>query len=139
MPKRRRALTSTKDKLTIFAARTALTNFVRVPPPSSIRRKSPCLRSLSEFVVNRQPMEPRVATGEEENAELIDMKRRFWVSTILTVPLLILAMSEFLSGDPVRNFVGMRNIVWLSFAVASPVVLWGGWPFFVRFWQSIVN
>src|SRR6266705_3905423 len=84
-------------------------------------------------------LEPRVATGEEDNAELIDMKRRFWVSTVLTVPLLILAMSEFLSGDPMRNFVGMRNIVWLSFALASPVVLWGGWPFFARFWQSIVN
>ena len=84
-------------------------------------------------------LEPRVVTGEEENAELIDMKRRFWVSTALTLPLLVLAMSEFVSGDPIRMNIGPRNVIWISLVLASPVVLWGGWPFFVRFWQSLVN
>ena len=84
-------------------------------------------------------LEPRVVTGEEENAELVDMKRRFWTSTVLTLPLLVLAMSEFISGDPLRMALGPRNVVWLSLVLATPVVLWGGWPFFVRFWQSLVN
>src|SRR5262245_39827518 len=84
-------------------------------------------------------LEPRVVTGEEENAELKDMKRRFWTSTALTLPLLFLAMSEFIPGDPVRMGLGPRNVVWISLALATPVVLWGGWPFFVRLWQSLVN
>jgi Cu+-exporting ATPase len=84
-------------------------------------------------------LEPRVVATEEENAELIEMRRRFWISTILTLPLLVLAMSEFISGDPVRTKFGARAIVWISFGLASPVVVWGGWPFFVRFWQSLRN
>src|SRR5262249_20426447 len=56
-----------------------------------------------------------------------------------TLPLLVVAMSEFISGDPIRTTLGARGIVWTSFALASPVVIWGGWPFFVRFWQSLVN
>ena len=84
-------------------------------------------------------LEPRVVTGAEENAELIDMKRRFRVSTALTLPLLLLAMSEFIPGDPVRSLVVPRVVSWISLALASPVVLWGGWPFFVRGWQSIAN
>jgi Cu+-exporting ATPase len=84
-------------------------------------------------------LEPRVATGEEENTERIDMQRRFWLSMGLTLPLLLLAMSEFIPGDPVRNLVAPRSLAWISLALASPVVLWGGWPFFVRGWQSIRN
>src|SRR5436309_1442955 len=84
-------------------------------------------------------LEPRVATGAEENAELIHMKRRFWVSVALTLPLLVLAMSEFIPGDPVRSLVAPRLLAWISLALASPVVLWGGWPFFVRGCQSILN
>jgi P-type Cu+ transporter len=84
-------------------------------------------------------LEPRTVTQEEENVELIDMKRRFWVSTALTLPLIILAMSEFLAGDPVRTLVGARAATLISLVLASPVVLWGGWPFFVRGWYSVVN
>src|SRR5256884_3213054 len=84
-------------------------------------------------------LEPRVATGEEENTELIDMQRRFWLSVVLTLPLLLVAMSEFIPGDPVRSLFAYRSIAWISLAVASPVVLWGGWPFFVRGWRSILN
>ncbi|PYS66150.1 MAG: copper-transporting ATPase [Acidobacteria bacterium] len=84
-------------------------------------------------------LEPRVATGEEENVELISMQRRFWLSVSLTLPLLLLAMSEFIPGDPVRSLFAPRVVAWISLALASPVVLWGGWPFFVRGWQSILN
>lgn len=84
-------------------------------------------------------LEPRTVVAEEENAELSDMRRRFWVSAALSLPLIVLAMSEFIPGDPARTFIGARSITWISLALASPVVLWGGWLFFVRFWYSLVN
>ena len=84
-------------------------------------------------------LEPRTATLEDDNSELIDMKRRFWVSAALSLPLLALAMSEMIPGDPVRSAVGLNFVNWISLALAAPVVLWGGWPFFVRAWYSIVN
>ena len=84
-------------------------------------------------------LEPRTISAEEENAELVDMKRRFWISTALTLPLVILAMSEFIPADPLRTTVGPRAATWFSLLLATPVVLWGGWPFFVRAWYSIVN
>jgi P-type Cu+ transporter len=85
-------------------------------------------------------LEPRTVTLEEEaNPELADMKRRFWVSLALTVPVLFLAMSEMIAGQPVQNALGMRAITWLQLALSTPVVLWGGWPFFVRGWASIIN
>src|SRR5207253_6538371 len=52
---------------------------------------------------------------------------------------LLLAMSEFIPGDPLRGIFTPRSLAWISLALASPVVLWGGWPFFVRGWQSILN
>jgi len=58
---------------------------------------------------------------------------------VLTLPLLLVAMSEFTPGDPVRSLIAPRWLAWISLALASPVVLWGGWPFFVRGWQSILN
>src|SRR5438128_1493770 len=67
------------------------------------------------------------------------MRRRFWLVVVLTLPLLLLAMSEFIRGDPLRGIFSPRSLAWISLALASPVVLWGGWPFFVRGWQSILN
>lgn len=84
-------------------------------------------------------LEPRTATLEDDNSELIEMKRRFWVSVALALPLLLLSMSEMLPGDPVRRAIGSQFNNWISLALATPVVLWGGWPFFVRGWYSIVN
>ncbi len=85
-------------------------------------------------------LEPRTVTlDEEENHELIDMKRRFWVSAVLSLPLLVIGMSEFIPGAPLARLVPMSALPWIQLVLASPVVLWGGWPFFVRGWQSIVN
>jgi Cu+-exporting ATPase len=85
-------------------------------------------------------LEPRTVTLEEErNPELVDMSRRFWVSVGLSIPLLVIAMSEVLAGNLIERAISMRTIVWIQLALATPVVLWGGWPFFVRAWQSIVN
>ena len=85
-------------------------------------------------------LEPRTVTLEEgPNAELIDMSRRFWVSAALAAVLLVLAMGEYLPGDFMKGLRSARWSGWLELALATPVVLWGGWPFFVRGWMSIVN
>jgi len=84
-------------------------------------------------------LEPRTVTGDEENAELRDMTRRFWVSVALSVPLLVFVMGDMLPGQPLRHGLSSRLIVWLQLVLATPVVLWGGWPFFLRGWASIVN
>jgi Cu+-exporting ATPase len=85
-------------------------------------------------------LEPRVVTlQEEENPELKDMKRRCWVSLALTLPVFLLAMAEMLPSQPVQHALGHRLVTLLQLALATPVVLWGGWPFFQRGWASIVN
>ncbi len=85
-------------------------------------------------------LEPRTAVvSDEDNPELRDMTRRFWISTILTLPLLGIAMSDMLPGMPLRHVFPGGWLTWVEFVLASPVVLWGGWPFFQRGWTSIVN
>ena len=85
-------------------------------------------------------LEPRVAAAEErENPELTSMRRRFWASVVLTLPILAAAMGEHLPGIPLANFISPRALTWMELFLATPVVLWAGWPFFVRAWQSAVN
>ena len=84
-------------------------------------------------------LEPRSVTELEENPELKVMNRRFWVSAILSVPLLILAMSKYLPFLPLHEFIPAKIGSWLELVLATPVVLWGGWPFFKRGWTSVVT
>ncbi len=85
-------------------------------------------------------LEPRtVIADEEENPELASMTRRFWASVILTTPVLALGMSDMIPGQPMQHFFTMRATGWIELALATPVVLWGGWPFFERGWTSLVN
>ena len=85
-------------------------------------------------------LEPRtVTTSEEENPELRDMTRRFWVSLVLTVPLLGIAMSDMLPGTVLQHLLPGSWLSWVELVLATPVVLWGGWPFFQRGWTSIIN
>ncbi len=85
-------------------------------------------------------LEPRSAALEEApNSELADMTRRFWVSTALAVPLLLISMSDMLPAHPLRPALGDGPFVWLQLLLATPVVLWGAKPFFERGWRSIVN
>jgi Cu+-exporting ATPase len=84
-------------------------------------------------------LEPRTITGEEKNEELIDMTRRFKIGVVLTVPLLLLAMSDLIPGQPVQHAISMRVLGFIQLALATPVVLWGGWPFFQRGWASVIN
>lgn len=84
-------------------------------------------------------LEPRIVTLGEENHEFKDMRRRFWVSAVLTIPLFVIGMSDLIPGATFERIVSSAVLPWLQFILASPVVLWGGWPFFVRAWQSVVN
>ena len=85
-------------------------------------------------------LEPRTATaGEPANPELVDMTRRFWIGLALTAPLLALAMSDLWPGQPVQRAIPPRWLAWLQLGLATPVVLWAGWPFFTRAYASIVN
>jgi Cu+-exporting ATPase len=85
-------------------------------------------------------LEPRtISLDEEENHELVDMRRRFWVSAALSIPVFAIGMNDFIPGAPLDRLASTTVWSWIQLALASPVVLWGGWPFFVRGWQSIVN
>ncbi len=85
-------------------------------------------------------LEPRTVTAaEEENPELRDMTRRFWISLALTVPLLGIAMSDMLPGMPLQRALPRGALPWIELLLATPVVLWGGLPFFERGWASLIN
>src|SRR6266853_3907689 len=86
-------------------------------------------------------LEPRTVVAEEEkNPELVNMTRRFWVCTALTIPILLVAMLDLApSISPLTRSASPRFWQWFEFILATPVVLWGGWPFFVRGWRSLVT
>ncbi|NOX68136.1 MAG: copper-translocating P-type ATPase [Gammaproteobacteria bacterium] len=80
-----------------------------------------------------------VAEDEDDNEELIDMTRRFWISVIFTVPLFLIAMGDLLPGKPMSSLLPNTVRPWVELFLATPVVLWGAWPFFVRGWRSVVT
>lgn len=83
-------------------------------------------------------LEPKTAVAEEDNTELRQMTFRFWMSLVLSIPVLLLAMLPML-GVPLDRWLGHAANVWLQLALSTPVVLWAGWPFFVRGWRSVVT
>jgi Cu+-exporting ATPase len=85
-------------------------------------------------------LEPRtVVVDEGPNPELVAMSRRFWTCSALTVPLLVVAMGDYIPGRPVEQLMSPGAMKWTQLVLATPVCLWGAWPFFVRAWASIVN
>ena len=86
-------------------------------------------------------LEPRTITleAEGEDPELRSMTRRFWVSLILTIPLVVIAMGHMVPGLRWAGHIPPRLQPWIELALATPVVLWGGWPFFVRGWRSVAT
>ncbi|MBI4523701.1 MAG: heavy metal translocating P-type ATPase [Deltaproteobacteria bacterium] len=117
------------------------------PSPVSVRTEYVC--PMHPEIVRQEPgscpicgmaLEPRTVTLEEEaNPELLDMTRRFWVSLALSAPIAFLAMSDLIPGQPIQRAVSPRFLNWIQLVLASPVVLWGGSPFFQRGWMSIIN
>ncbi len=84
-----------------------------------------------------EPMTP--SATDEVNPELTDMTRRFWVGVALSIPLLAIVMAEHVSDHAFAGMLSARALVWVQFILATPAVLWGGFPFFARGWASIVN
>ncbi|MCG7904763.1 MAG: heavy metal translocating P-type ATPase [Candidatus Thiodiazotropha weberae] len=84
-------------------------------------------------------LEPRTVAVEEKNKELIDMSRRFRISAVLALPVFLLAMVVDLTPHWLPVGLSMTRVQWIEFSLSTPVVLWGGWPFFVRGWQSVVS
>ena len=100
------------------------------PMHPEIRRDGPGQCPICGMAL--EPLEPTLEEGP--NPELIDMSRRFWVSAVLSLPLVVLTFGAELFGwEPLP----MRISMWVQLALATPVVLWGGWPFFERFWVSL--
>jgi Cu+-exporting ATPase len=83
-------------------------------------------------------LELREVTAEDSNTELAAMTKRLWISVALAVPMLALMVSAFLPAMPMQHLFSARMWAWIEFALATPVVLWCGLPFFVRGWQSVV-
>ncbi len=129
--------------------------------PTQYLREVPVSRSTEHDagVVHTCPMHPEVrqigpgscpicgmaleplttSLDERPDHELIDMSRRFWVGAALTVPAVLLAMAEYFPGRPLDRLIRPGLAGWIELLITTPVVLWGGWPFFVRGWRSIVN
>jgi Cu+-exporting ATPase len=85
-------------------------------------------------------LEPLTVSLEDEaNPELVDMTRRFWIAVVLTIPVFVVGMSDLIPGQPLQQWIPMSTLAWVQLVLATPVVLWAGWPFFVRAWQSIVT
>jgi Cu+-exporting ATPase len=84
-------------------------------------------------------LEPRVPTLDDKNPELIDMTRRFRLAVRLTVLVVLAAMGDMIPGVPLAYIAPPRFWIWFQLVLSTPVVLWSGWPFFVRGWQSILR
>jgi P-type Cu+ transporter len=105
------------------------------PMHPQIRQKGP-----GSCPICGMALEPLVAEGEgSPDPELAEMTRRFWISLVLTLPLLAGVMGDMIPGAPIRHLVPARLFAWAQLVLATPVVLWGGWPFFVRGWASILH
>ncbi len=113
-----------------------------VAPPATMTWTCP----MHSEVVRNEPgscpicgmaLEPTAGAAEEDDSELRDMHRRFRVSLALTLPVFLVAMSEMIPGQPLQQTVSPRALSWVQLLLSTPVVLWGGWPFFERGWTSL--
>jgi Cu+-exporting ATPase len=84
-------------------------------------------------------LEPREPVTQETDPELLDMTKRFWIAFALALPMLILMVSAFLPSMPLQHLMSAKAWGFLEFALATPAVLWCGWPFLVRGWESVRN
>jgi len=134
---------------------------IRQPAPGSCPKCGMALEpefpSTPSAVEYTCPMHPEVVSNEpgncpkcgmaleardasvEDNTELNDMTRRFWISTALALPVFVMAMVADLVPQFLPNGVSIKLLQWIEFILATPVVLWGGWPIFQRGWASVVN
>jgi P-type Cu+ transporter len=109
--------------------------FYTCPMHPEIRRPGPGTCPICGMAL--EPV--RASLIEQADPELVDMTRRFWVSAVLTMPLVALAMSDLIPGFSLMSVISAQRLSFLELVIATPVVLWGGWPFLVRGWQSVVG
>ncbi|MCK5498362.1 MAG: copper-transporting ATPase, partial [Gammaproteobacteria bacterium] len=116
--------------------------------PTSIQSKTQYTCPMHPEIVRDVPgdcpecgmaLEPMITDGEEENHELNDMTRRFWVSALFAFPVFISAMGADFWPEFFSQIIAPRARQWFELSLATPVVLWGAWPFFVRGWSSLVS
>jgi P-type Cu+ transporter len=105
------------------------------PMHPQIRRDAPGFCPICGMAL--EPVRP--STEEGGSPELRDMTRRLWIGTALSAPLLFWEMSAHVPGLGLHHLVSPQLVVWLEFALGTPVVLWAGWPFFERAWASVRN
>ena len=120
-----------------------------VAPIPAVSKKTEYVCPMHPQIVRSEPgncpicgmtLEPRVVSaGEEASPELADMTRRFWIATALAIPLILIEMSDMIPGRPLQRAMPASVRTWIELALATPAVMWAGWPLFVRGWQSIVN
>src|SRR5512139_1821771 len=120
-----------------------------LPPPVPAASATEYVCPMHPEIVRSEPgncpicgmaLEPRTASLEEaENPELADMSRRFWFSTVLALPVFLIATAAELAPEFAGSFLSHTAIQWVEFLLATPVVLWAGWPLFQRAWASLVN
>ncbi|HET7784566.1 MAG TPA: heavy metal translocating P-type ATPase [Myxococcales bacterium] len=116
---------------------------VEEPPPAGTEWTCPMHPEIVRSAPGTCPicgmaLEPRGVSLDERNPELDDMRRRFRLSLVFTVPVFLLGMSDFIPGMPVQHALG-RALPWIELLLATPVVLWAGWPLFQRGWASVAN
>ncbi|WP_345993712.1 copper-translocating P-type ATPase [Sulfurimonas sp. HSL-1716] len=120
----------------------ALEKEVQTAPPHTTKYTCP----MHPEIISDKPgtcpkcgmaLEPVTVQTDEENVELEYMKRRFWIGLVFALPVFIIAMTADLVPDLLPEAISMKSVQWFEFIFSMPVVLWGGWPFFVRGWQSI--
>jgi P-type Cu+ transporter len=105
------------------------------PMHPQVRRKGP-----GNCPICGMALEPLSVTADAgPNPELADMTRRFWIGLALTLPIVVLEMGGHVPAVALHRLVSPRLSAWIMFLLATPVVLWAGWPFFVRGWHSVVN
>ncbi|HET9926103.1 MAG TPA: heavy metal translocating P-type ATPase [Methylomirabilota bacterium] len=133
-PARYLTTTPAAEARPVVVARAADTRIYTCPMHQEIRQVGP--GSCPKCGMALEPVE--AAADEGPSQELVDMTRRFWVSLVLTLPVFALAMSEMMAPE-VGAWLGPTARLWTQLILTAPVVLWGGWPFFVRGWQSLVT
>jgi Cu+-exporting ATPase len=84
-------------------------------------------------------LEPEAVSSEEDASEFQDMKKRFWISVFFTAPLFLMVMAGMMPGTPLSHWIPHGSLRGLELVLATPVVLWSGWPFFTRGWLSVKN
>lgn len=115
-----------------------------VPPASQTQYTCPMHPEIIRSEPGNCPicgmaLEPKQVTVTETNPELVDMSRRFWISVVLSLPLLALMVSDLLLSMPLQHLLSGTVRAWIELLLATPVVLWCGFPFFERAWQSLVH